>query len=119
MADKAIPGLLGLATRAGQLLTGADRAAEMARRGEAKLILVDEAASDNTRKRLSDSMQAHQVPCLILQEDLLGRAIGKPGIMAAAMTTGGITQRVLQLCQGQTHTALKATRGGTGSNDEG
>lgn len=117
--DRALLGLLGLAARAGQLLTGADRAAQMARTGQAKLILADEGLSDNTRKKLHDAMQRCMVPCLVINRDSLGRAVGRPEAMAAAMTEGGITQRVLEICQGQITTTLNARRGGQGSNDEG
>lgn len=94
---QAAGGLLGLAQRAGQLLVGSDRSLDHIRRKGTGLLLLDEAASDNTRKRLQDACSHHQVAHRLLPKDLLGSALGKPGMMAALMLPGGLMQRLQQL----------------------
>jgi len=88
-------GLLGLAMRAGQVLPGAGRALDLIRQGQAGLILLDEGASDNTKKRFDDACAHHDTDCLLLSPGLLGEAIGRHGTMVAAMKPGSFTQKLL------------------------
>ncbi len=94
MDERALAGLLGLAMRSGQLKAGAQPALEDIRQGRAGLLLLDQAASPNTTKRMTDACRTHQVRCLRLPEDLLGKAIGKQGTMAASLPPGGICEKV-------------------------
>ncbi|NLD33971.1 MAG: 50S ribosomal protein L7ae [Clostridiales bacterium] len=94
MTDGQVVGLLGLAMRAGQVLPGAGRALELIRQGQAGLVLMDEASSDNTRKRFGDACAHHQTECLMLPSGVLGEAIGRYGTMVAAMRPGGITEKL-------------------------
>jgi ribosomal protein L7Ae-like RNA K-turn-binding protein len=101
MDERALTGLLGLAMRSGQLKAGAQAALEDIRQGRAGLLLLDLASSPNTTKRMTDACQTHQVRCLRLPEDLLGKAIGKQGTMAATMPPGGICEKVHSTWQDQ------------------
>jgi len=101
MDERALAGLLGLAMRSGQLKAGAQPALEDIRQGRAGLLLLDLAASPNTSKRMTDACQTHQVRCLRLPEDLLGKAIGKQGTMAASLLPGGICEKVYSTWQDQ------------------
>ena len=94
MVEKVLTGLLGLAMRSGQLMAGAERALEDIRHKRAGLLLLDEGASQNTAKRLTDACQTHQVRCLRLPDNLLGQAIGKQGAMAATLLPGGLCDKV-------------------------
>jgi ribosomal protein L7Ae-like RNA K-turn-binding protein len=101
MDERALTGLLGLAMRSGQLKAGSQAALEDIRQGRAGLLLLDFAASPNTTKRMTDACQTHQVRCLRLPEDLLGKAIGKQGTMAATLPPGGICEKVHSIWQDQ------------------
>lgn len=94
MLEQKLRGLLGLATRAGQMLIGAGRALEHVRQHKSKLVFLDESASDNTKKRFTDACQSHQANFKVLSSGLLGQSIGKPGTMVAAVLPGGIADKI-------------------------
>jgi ribosomal protein L7Ae-like RNA K-turn-binding protein len=62
----------------------------MIRSGAASLALIDENAGPNTSKRLSDACGYHNVALSRLPAGMLGRSIGKPGRMAAAIQKGSL-----------------------------
>ncbi len=90
-------GLLGLASRAGQITLGADLALREIKSGRAALALLDAGASEGTRKKISDACAYRQVPLHMLPEGELSGACGKEGRMAAAVKPGKLCQRMLEL----------------------
>ncbi len=92
-------GLLGLASRSGQIILGADLALREIRGGRAGAALLDEGASEGTRKKILDACAYHQVPAYILPVDALSRACGKEGRMAAALKKGKLCQRIQELLE--------------------
>ena len=88
---------LGLCMRAGRLVSGEQAVLQAIRRGGACLVLVDEAASENTRKMFKDSCAYYEVALLTAPADSLGFAIGKPGRMTVAVTDEGFARRIRQL----------------------
>ena len=92
-----LEGLLGLAMRAGQLTAGADLALREIKAGKAALVLVDEGASENTKKKLTDACAFRRVPVHIMEAALLDRACGREGRMAACLKKGGICDQVAQI----------------------
>ena len=90
-------GLLGLASRAGQIILGADLALREIKSGRAAAALVDAGASDGTRKKILDACAYRGVPAYILPQDALSRACGKDGRMAAALKKGKLCDRILEL----------------------
>ena len=90
-------GLLGLASRAGQIILGADLALREIKGGRAALALLDEAASEGTKKKISDACAYRNVPLHMLPEGELSGACGKEGRMAAAVKPGKLCQRMLEL----------------------
>ena len=92
-----VHGLLGLATRAGQITLGADLALREIKRGRAGLALLDEGASEGTRKKISDACAYRHVPLHTLPEGEISGACGKEGRMAAAVRPGKLCQRMLEL----------------------
>ena len=87
--------------RAGQVVSGDFAVEKLLRAQGAALVLVDAGASDNTRKRIADACAHHGVVLHMLEADLLGQAIGKPGRVVAAVKTGemGAILRQLALAQ--------------------
>ena len=86
-----------MAMRAGQMVSG-DFAVEKLLRAEgAALVLLDEGASDNARKKVSDACAHRGIPLQVLEAGLLGRAIGKPGRIVAAVKTGEMGTMMRQL----------------------
>ncbi|HYF83007.1 MAG TPA: ribosomal L7Ae/L30e/S12e/Gadd45 family protein [Clostridia bacterium] len=70
--------MLGLANKAGMLVTGEDAVRYSIRNGKVKLAIVSEDASDNTKKRFINSAAFYKVPLITwgLKEEL-GNSIGK------------------------------------------
>ena len=92
---------LGLCMRAGRITSGQEACVDLARQEEAALVLMDAAASENTRKRIADACRSHNVPLYEISEGELGRAIGKKGRMVVALKADGMAQKLLTLLKDQ------------------
>lgn len=93
--------LMGLCMRAGKLLSGSDACLSSVRAGAACLVIVDAAASSNTRKQMQDACSFRNVPFLIAEEGRLGDAVGRPGRMVAVVTDRGFAQAMIKAFPGQ------------------
>jgi ribosomal protein L7Ae-like RNA K-turn-binding protein len=81
---------LGLATRAGKLVSGEEVVLKAVRSGEAKLVILAGDASDNTVKKITDKCNSYKVPLLIgFTRYELGSAVGKPERVLFAVTDRG------------------------------
>ena len=91
--------MLGLAMRAGQLTFGEDGVRKAIANASAKLVLLDAGASDNTKKRMRDSCAYYGVELVETAADRLGRAVGKPGRMSAAVAAGPLCDKLSSLAK--------------------
>ncbi|MBQ2956255.1 MAG: ribosomal L7Ae/L30e/S12e/Gadd45 family protein [Clostridia bacterium] len=90
-------GMLGLCARAGKIQSG-EQACELAiKHGQAQLILLDGAASQNTRKAFINACVSHSIPIRLTDADALGWAIGKPGRMIAVVLDGKLAQKLADM----------------------
>lgn len=81
---------LGLAMRAGKLVSGEEIVLKAIRSGEAKLVLLARDASDNTSKKFADKCNSYGVPLVIgFTRYELGAAVGKPERVIFAVTDKG------------------------------
>lgn len=81
--------LLGLAMRAGKLVTGEEMTVQKIRTQEVKLALVAENAGKNTRKKVKDKSAFYQVPfanCFHSSE--LSQAIGRQRLVVGVLDSG-------------------------------
>lgn len=90
-------GLLGLCARSGQIILGADLALREIRAGRAGLALLDEGASDGTKKKIADACAYRNVPLYMLPKEELSRATGKEDRMAAAVRPGRLCSKLMEL----------------------
>ena len=75
--DKALR-LLGLATRAGKVVSGGFLTEKLVKSGQARLVIVAEDASENTKKLFRDKCRFYEAPLKLYSSiNQLGRAIGK------------------------------------------
>ena len=88
---------MGLCARAGRAKFGSDAALSCVRSGGAKLVLVDESASDNTRKMFKDACEYRGVPFRETPRGALGACTGREGRMAAAIADEGFAKNILSL----------------------
>lgn len=87
--------LLGLTRRAGKIITGDEACMKSVRSGKARLIIVAEDASDNTKKKYGDKC-AHYNTKLIVTGDRvsLGAAIGRPEQVVMAIEDEGFASGI-------------------------
>lgn len=100
MIDERVYGLLGLAARAGQLISGDFEVERQVHRGKAVCVLLDSAASENTKKHYRDACDFREIPLIAtFEEGRLGQAIGKDGRKVAALKKGKLAEKILSYLQ--------------------
>lgn len=78
MKQDKIMGLIGLATKAGKTVSGEFCTEREIKSGKARLVIVAEDASDNTRKKFKNMCDFYDVPLYFYQnKEGLGHAMGK------------------------------------------
>lgn len=91
--------LLGLAMRAGMLITGEEQVLAEVRKKQAKIVFVAENASSNTKKKFTDKCQYYDISCAIqFSKEELSHAIGKQRTICAVMDDG-FARRFRELLQ--------------------
>jgi ribosomal protein L7Ae-like RNA K-turn-binding protein len=96
-----VSGLMGLASRSGQIILGAEMALQEIRAGRAGLVLLDEGASEGTKKKILDACAYRSVPVHMLPTGEISRACGKEDRMAAAVKRGKLCSRMAELLSKQ------------------
>src|SRR5690606_37469016 len=90
--------ILGLATRARMTITGEELTINEVRRGNAKLVLLAEDASENTSKKLQDKCSHYGVYFQIFgTRSEIGQAIGKEERVVMAITDAGFAKKLKSL----------------------
>lgn len=90
--------LLGMATRAGAVVTGTDRVREAARAGTLQLALLASDASDNSRGKLLPLLTVRGISHVIRYErNELGAAIGRGPLSAVGVVDAALAGRLLTL----------------------
>lgn len=97
--------LLGLAMRAGKIISGEDRVITGIRKGHVCLVLLAEDASANTMKKLTDKCTYYRVPYHISSSRYtLGHAIGKKeGRVVVGVTDEGFAAKMQQYTEESEH----------------
>lgn len=86
---------LGLAMRAGKLVTGDEIVLKAIRSSEAKLVILAGDASLNTQKKFRDKCGTYKVPLIIgFKREQLGTSIGKPERIVLALTDQGFAAMI-------------------------
>lgn len=91
--------LLGIAMRAGVLAFGEDGVHRAIASGRAHLVLVDENASENTKKMYADSCAYYGVLMRLTGAGRLSQAVGKTGRMCAAVLRGTLCDKLLSMAR--------------------
>ncbi|PPA72024.1 YlxQ family RNA-binding protein [Jeotgalibacillus proteolyticus] len=90
--------LLGLATRAGKVISGEELVIKEVRNRKAKLVLLAEDASGNTAKKVTDKSQYYGVPVRqVTDRYTLGHLIGKDARVTIAVMDQGFAKKLLAL----------------------
>ncbi len=88
--------MLGLCSRAGKCLFGETACMSGIRTGKVFLVLIDQEASANTRKRYVDACEYRKVPYLLVREAAFAAA-GKQGRRAIAIADENFARILIQL----------------------
>lgn len=86
---------LGLATKAGKLVSGEFMTEKAVKEGKARIVIVAEDASDNTKKMFSNMCEFYKVPLYIMSnKEMLGHAIGKQFRASVAVLDAGLANAI-------------------------
>lgn len=95
MKENKIYGLLGLAARGRNVVSGEFSAENAVKSGSAMLVIVAQDASDNTRKRFSDKCSFYQVPFYVFgTKEELGHCIGRELRSSVAVLDEGLAREI-------------------------
>ena len=100
MAETKLFNCLGLCRRAGKCQSGAFAAERALKAGKAKLVLLEENASENTKDRFSALCEGRKVPRRLGPEG--GRAIGREAHGGMAVTDIGFVNMILDALASET-----------------
>ena len=96
MKHKALS-LLGMAMRAGKLVTGDETVLKSVQQGKAKLVIAAGDASDNTKKKFRDKCATYNVKLVEAFDRItIGDAIGKSERVLIAVTDAGFSESIIQ-----------------------
>lgn len=91
---------IGLCKKAGRCTSGGPVVEETVKKGKACLVLLQEDASDNTKKQFADLCAYYNVPLLLV--DSVGQAIGQPNRMVMAVTDENFKKMITDAKASQT-----------------
>lgn len=93
-----IHSLLGLAMRAGKLVSGEDATILDLKKGKLNLVIVATDASNNTKKLFNDKSSFRKVNCVELStKNDLGISIGKDSRAVIGIKDIGFAKKIIQL----------------------
>ncbi|MDO7905789.1 YlxQ family RNA-binding protein [Paenibacillus sp. JX-17] len=94
--NKALSGL-GLAMRAGKVVSGDEIVLKAVRSSEAQLVIIAKDASANTQKKFRDKCGSYKIPLVIgFNREELGASVGKPERVVLAVTDQGFAKLILK-----------------------
>jgi uncharacterized protein len=90
-------GLIGLARRAGVLVTGFEKTREALRAGRAGIVLAARDGAADGRAKLAALAAVGSVPVVaLLDSDELSATLGREGVVHAALAAGGMAERLMR-----------------------
>ena len=115
---------LGLAVRAGKVLSGTDAVSIGMKSGEVFLILFSEDLSDRSKRKILELTEYYRIPCKVLKDSKvtvhqdiaedskgnrndLGRSIGKPDRKVCGITDKNFSSKLLSMLEEMSETECK------------
>ncbi|MDR7072182.1 YlxQ family RNA-binding protein [Fictibacillus barbaricus] len=90
--------LLGLAARAGKVISGEELVVKSIQKQNAKIVLLSKDASDNTKKKVTDKCLFYNIDIVWIDDrSVLGKAIGKEQRVVVAVNDQGFSKRLKEL----------------------
>jgi ribosomal protein L7Ae-like RNA K-turn-binding protein len=89
---------LGIAARAGKVISGEELVVKSIQKQNAKIVLLSKDASDNTKKKVTDKCHFYKIDLAWVEDrNVLGRAIGKEQRVVVAVNDQGFSKRLKEL----------------------
>lgn len=89
--------MIGLAVRAGKVVSGEFMTENAVKSGSAALVVIAQDVSENTRKKFRNMCEFYEVPIReYADKDVLGHSIGKEFRASLAVTDEGLAQAILK-----------------------
>lgn len=96
--------LVGLAAKAGKVVSGEFATEKAVKSQKASLVLTAEDASENTKKKFRDMCTYYQVPLYVIgSKEELGKAIGKEYRASLALTDENFSRAVVKKIEKTRH----------------
>lgn len=96
-AKSKIISYIGLATKAGKIVSGEFSTEKAVKEGKAFIVIVAEDASDNTKKKFSNMCIHYKVPIFFFgKKTELGHGMGKESRASLALLDKGLTDAVMK-----------------------
>ncbi|MGN1314744.1 MAG: L7Ae/L30e/S12e/Gadd45 family ribosomal protein [Lachnospiraceae bacterium] len=100
MNQNKIFSLLGLATRSRNLVSGEFMTETKVKRKEARLVIVSEDASENTKKMFANMCEFYRTPLFFYgTKEELGHAMGKEMRASLAVTDEGFAKSLIEMLE--------------------
>ncbi|RYM07147.1 YlxQ family RNA-binding protein [Sporolactobacillus sp. THM7-7] len=95
--------LLGLAQRAGKVVSGEETVLRTIRENKARAVIMSQDASDRTKKTITNKCRYYRVPLLGVPDRVsLGRSIGRGERVLIAVTDRGFAERLAERLESST-----------------
>lgn len=89
--------MLGIAAKAGRLVSGETAVEQAVRREKAALVIISEDASENTAGKFRNLCSSHQIPFIVFAPKAeLGRAVGKGERSSVAVLDAALAEAVIK-----------------------
>lgn len=93
-------GMVGLCARARRMVFGAGACETGIKNGKIKLLLVEDAASENTKKDFMDACAYYNVPVIVNDSArTIGEAAGRPANMIFGIVCPEFSKRLIEIHQ--------------------
>jgi ribosomal protein L7Ae-like RNA K-turn-binding protein len=89
---------LGIAARAGKVISGEELVVKSIQKQNAKIVLLSKDASDNTKKKVTDKCLFYKIDLVWIENrNILGKAIGKEQRVVVAVNDQGFSKKLKEL----------------------
>jgi len=93
-------GMIGLCAKAGKIMFGAGACETGIKRGKIKLLLIEDTASENTKKDFMDACEYYNVPVILnASPRKIGEAAGRPANKVFGIVCPGFSKRLIEIHQ--------------------
>ena len=98
MMNDRLKGMIGLAVKAGKMLSGTFAVEGAIRRGKAKLVIIDGRASRNTLKQFQLVCERHGTNYIVLEDSgVLEILLSRDNRTVMAITDGGFASAIIEI----------------------